>query len=171
MLSHLYVITFPKPSYHSCQPSISLPLTGLSFHPSTFPHLLISALQGMFRGKSPCKGLASSLELHDKTHPPFHHTVLFYTIKPSCQWELQGWAFSLCNCSFLMLPDSAIFERENSCHLGKGNPDLKAVPLLVEFLQRPYMIETIHSYTFPMKCLFRLYLSLLTDGTAVCGHS
>ena len=37
--------------------------------------------------------------------------------------------------------------------------------------QRPYVIETVHSYTLPMQCLSGLHLSLLTGGTAVCCHS
>ena len=37
--------------------------------------------------------------------------------------------------------------------------------------QRPYIIETMHSYTLPMYSLSGLHLSLLTGGTAVCGHS
>ena len=37
--------------------------------------------------------------------------------------------------------------------------------------QRLYIIETMHSYTLPMYCLSGLHLSLLTGGTAVCGHS
>ena len=38
-------------------------------------------------------------------------------------------------------------------------------------IKRPYVIETMHSYTLPMSCLSGLHLSLLTGGTAVCGHS
>ena len=41
----------------------------------------------------------------------------------------------------------------------------------VELSQRPYIIETMHSYTLPMLCLSGLCLFLLTGGTAVCGHS
>ena len=37
--------------------------------------------------------------------------------------------------------------------------------------QRPYIIERTHSYTLPKYCLSGLHLSLLTGGTAVCGHS
>ena len=37
--------------------------------------------------------------------------------------------------------------------------------------QRPNIIETMHSYTLPMQCLSELHISLLTGGTAVCGHS
>ena len=38
-------------------------------------------------------------------------------------------------------------------------------------IQRPYFIEMMQSYTLPMQCLSGLHLSLLTGGTAVCGHS
>ena len=38
-------------------------------------------------------------------------------------------------------------------------------------LQRPYITETMHSYSLPMWCLSGLGLSLLPGGAAVGGHS
>ena len=39
------------------------------------------------------------------------------------------------------------------------------------YAQRPYITETMHSYTLPLLCLSGLHLSLQTGGSAVCGHS
>ena len=49
----------------------------------------------------------------------------------------------------------------NTCSLGRVSASN----------QRPYIIETMSSYTLPMLCLSGLHLSLLTGGTAVCFHS
>ena len=50
-------------------------------------------------------------------------------------------------------------------------PSRKSISCSAECSQRPYIIETVHSFTMPMLCLSGLHLSLLTGGTVVFGHS